>query len=364
MDFFSTTISEKSVEYVNEILLSTMVSAGKRADQFENALSEKFGFPNPITLNSGTVTMTLALICSNIKEGDEVILPAQTFIATGHVILQCGAKPVFADINLDGNISVNSIKEKISEKTKAIIPVHWGGYPCDMDEIIQLAKKHNLVVIEDAAHALGATYKNKNIGTISDFTSFSFQAIKTLTTGDGGLLTCLNEDNAKLIKRLRWFDIDRENSIQSILGEREYDATNIGYKYHMNDIAASIGLGNLEIFDNKLKRLKYVANIYKNELSNVSGLKLIDYKKDRESSNWLFPTLVDSRENFIKKLKNYGIPTSVVHLGIDKNTVFGGKDHSLVNQRFFDDNQIHLPINDKMTDDDINLIIKTIKNGW
>lgn len=364
MDFFSTTISNKSIEYVNEILVSTMVSAGKRADQFENELSKKFNFPNPITLNSGTVTMRLALISANIKEGDEVILPPQTFIATGHVILQCGAKPIFADINLDGNISVESIKEKITEKTKAIIPVHWGGYPCDMDEINELAKKNNLIIIEDAAHALGSTYKGKNIGTISDFTSFSFQAIKTLTTGDGGLITCLNEDKAKLIKRLRWFDIDRENSTPTILGEREYDATNIGFKYHMNDIAASIGLGNLEIFDDKLKKLKYIADAYNKELSNVKGIKLINHKKDRESSNWLYPLLVEDREKFIKKLKNYGIPTSVVHLGIDKNTIFGGKDHSLLNQRFFDDNQIHLPINDKINDDDIDLIITTIKKGW
>jgi len=364
MDFFSTTISEESIKYVNEILKSGMISAGKLADKFEHELSKKFGFHNPISLNSGTVTMRLALISAGIKEGDEVILPAQTFVATGHVILQCGAKPIFADINLDGNISIESVKEKITEKTKAIIPVHWGGYPCDLDEINELAKKYNLTVIEDAAHALGSIYKNKNIGTISEFTSFSFQAIKTLTTGDGGLLTCMNSDKARLIKRLRWFDIDRDNSTPSILGEREYDITNIGYKYHMNDIAASIGLGNLKIFDDKIKKLKYIAKIYNDELFNISGIKLMDYKSDRESSYWLYPVIVNNRENFIKKLKNYGIPTSVVHLGIDKNTIFGGKNYDLTNQRFFDDNQIHLPINDKITDDDINLIIKTIKSGW
>ena len=146
MDFFSTTISDKSIEYVNQVLTSTMISAGKRSDLFEEKLNLKFGFPNPVTLNSGTVTMRLALIAAGIKEGDEVILPAQTFVATGHVIIQCGAKPIFADINLDGNISVESIKQKITEKTKAIIPVHWGGYPCDMDEINQLAKEYELNV--------------------------------------------------------------------------------------------------------------------------------------------------------------------------------------------------------------------------
>jgi perosamine synthetase len=342
MEFFSTTISDNSIKMVNETLISTMVSAGKKAELFEEKLNQKYGYPNPVSLNSGTVTMRLALITSNIGEGDEVILPAQTFIATGHVILQCGAKPVFADINLDGNISVESIKEKITEKTKAIIPVHWGGYPCDMDEINDLAKKHNLIVIEDAAHALGAKYKNKNIGTLSDFTSFSFQAIKHLTTGDGGLLTCKKEIDAKLIKRLRWFDIDRESSKTSLLGEREYDAINVGFKYHMNDLAAAIGLGNLTIIDEKLSYIKKIAKIYESELSDIKGLKLLNYKKDRESSYWLFPVFVEDRIKFIKKLKSENIPTSVVHLGIDKNTIFG----------------------DKIFEEDVQKIIKVIKSGW
>jgi perosamine synthetase len=364
MDFFSTTISQQAIDNVNNVLSTTHISAGKQAKKFEEALFDRFGFPNPITLNSGTVTMRLALIACGIKEGDEVILPPQTFIATGHVILQCGAKPIFADINLDGNISVESIKQKITERTKAIIPVHWGGYPCDMDEINKLAKKYKLFVIEDAAHAIGAKYKNQYIGSISDFTSFSFQAIKHLTTGDGGVITCQNKEHAKLIRRLAWFDIDREESQVGILGERVYDATNIGYKYHMNDIAASIGLGNLQILDDKLKRIKYIADIYNNELKNVGGIKLMNYKSDRESSYWLYPIFVEDRINFINKLKENNIPTSVVHLGIDKNTIFGGKDNSLVNQRYFDDNQIHLPINDLLTDDDINKIIKTIRLGW
>ena len=364
MDFFNTTISDKAIEYVNIALKSTMISAGKKADLFEEKLRQHFGYPNPVTLNSGTVTMRLALIAAGVKEGDEVILPAQTFVATGHVILQCGAKPVFADINLDGNISVESIREKITEKTKAIIPVHWGGYPCNMDEIIQLAKKHNIVVIEDAAHALGAKYKGRNIGTISDFTSFSFQAIKHLTTGDGGLLTCLKNSDSKLVKRLRWFDIDRENSVPTILGEREYDITSVGFKYHMNDIAASIGLGNLEVIEGKLDRIKSIAKLYEKSLQGVGGLKLMDYKNDRESSYWLFPMLVERRVDFINKLKDNGVPSSVVHLGIDKNTLFGGKDYSLINQRYFDENQIHIPIHDKLSDEDVNKIIETIKSGW
>lgn len=365
INLHSTTITQQGIDNVLETLKTTHVSAGKKAHLFETLLNEKYGFPNPITVNSGTVTMRLSLIAAAVGPGDEVILPAQTFIATGHVILQCGAKPVFADINrFDGNISVESIKQKITDKTKAIIPVHWGGYPCDLDEINQIAKERGISVIEDAAHAIGSKYKGQWIGNISDFTSFSFQAIKHLTTGDGGLITCKDIEKSKLIKRLRWFDIDRENSEPSILGEREYDATNIGFKYHMNDLAASLGIGNLLSLDEKLSSIKKISEFYNSELKSVNGLTLMDYKNDRESSYWLFPMIVEDRINFIKKLKSKGIPTSVIHLGIDKNSIFGGKDTSLVNQRWFDDNQIHIPIHADLSDDDVELIVKTIKTGW
>ena len=365
INLYSTTITKEGINNVLETLHSTNISAGKRAQEFENMLSNKYGFQNPITLNSGTVTMRLSLISCGVGPGDEVILPAQTFVATGQVILQCGAKPVFADINtFDGNISIDSIKEKITEKTKAIIPVHWGGYPCDLDEINEISKKNNIYVVEDAAHAFGSKYKNEWIGNISDFTSFSFQAIKHLTTGDGGLLTCKDKNKSDLIKRIRWFDIDRENSTLSILGEREYDIKNVGFKYHMNDMSASLGIGNLESIDSKLSKIKSIAKKYESELSNVSGLKMMEYKKDRESSYWLFPIFVENRIDFITKLKERGISTSVVHLGIDKNSIFGGKDESLVNQRYFDDNQIHIPIHGDLSDSDVDHVINTIKSGW
>jgi perosamine synthetase len=365
INLHSTTITQRGIDLVMQTLKSTHVSAGKMAARFEEELGSKYGFPNPITVNSGTATMRLALAAAGVGIGDEVILPAQTFIATGHVILQCGAKPVFADINpFDGNISVESIKSKITEKTKAIMVVHWGGYPCDMDSIGNIAAERGIPVIEDAAHAFGSKYKGRWIGTISDYTSFSFQAIKHLTTGDGGLITCLDKEKADLLKRLRWFDIDRENSQQSILGEREYDATNVGFKYHMNDIAASLGIGNLSTIDEKLSRIKQIAEEYRENIEGVSGIRLMRYEEDRDSSYWLFPMLVEDRIRFIEKMKSNGIPTSVIHLGIDKNTVFGGRDSSLEGQRYFDENQIHIPIHSDLTDEDVSLIVDTIKSGW
>ena len=365
INLHSTTITQEGIDLVMQALKSTHVSAGKMATRFEEALGSKYGFPNPITVNSGTATMRLALAAAGVGIGDEVILPAQTFIATGHVILQCGAKPVFADISpFDGNISVESIKSKITEKTKAIMVVHWGGYPCDMDSIGKIAAERGIPVIEDAAHAFGSKYKGRWIGTISDYTSFSFQAIKHLTTGDGGLITCKDPEKANLLKRLRWFDIDRENSQPSILGEREYDATNVGFKYHMNDLAASLGIGNLSKIDEKLSRIADIAKRYETEFRDVAGIELMKYEENRESSYWLFPMLVEDRIGFINKLREREIPTSVIHLGIDKNTVFGGKDFSLEGQRIFDEKQIHIPIHADLTDEDINLIVDIIKSGW
>lgn len=365
MDFFNTTISGKAGKYVKEVLKTSYISAGKMAVSFESRFEEIFGVKNSVSLNSGTSALHLALVLAGVKEGDEVILPAQTFIATGMAVLYQKAKPVFADIQCEtGNIDPVSIERKLTDKTKAIIPVHWAGYPCDMDEINIIAKRHNLIVIEDAAHALGAIYKNKPVGTLSDFTAFSFQAIKHITTGDGGILCCQENENKKRAKRLRWFDIDRENSGQSILGEREYDASETGYKYHMNDLAAALGLGNLEIAIKILKRHRKIAKMYAKELKNISGIKLLNYKGDRTGSYWFFNMLAEKREDFIRALKSRGVPASVVHLRIDKNTIFGGENKDLINQKKFNEHQVSIPVHYGLTDDDIKLVIKSIKAGW
>ena len=365
IQFYHTNISKESVTIASAVINSTFISAGKKADLFEAKLSEKLGIINPVTLNSATSALHLGLVVSGVKAGDEVILPAQTFIATGLVILMQGAIPVFADIQPDtGNIDPISIKQKITSKTKAIIPVHWSGYPCDMDEINALAKEHNLSVIEDAAHAIGAFYKGKPIGSVSRFTAFSFQAIKHLTTGDGGALCCLNDQDHYLAKRRRWFDIDRENALPSLLGEREYDATDVGYKYHMNDIAASIGIGNLEGFDSIISHHKKLAQLYLKSLNNVNGLELMNYKSDRESAWWFFQVKVEKRLDFIKALKDAGYPASVVHLRIDRNSVFGGIKNDLINQRKFNETQVALPIHCGLTEEHVSSIIDIIKKGW
>jgi perosamine synthetase len=233
-----------------------------------------------------------------------------------------------------------------------------------MDEINKGAARHGVCVIEDAAHALGATYRGRPIGTISRFTAFSFQAVKHLTTGDGGALCCTEEGDARAATIRRWFGIDRENSKPSILGERVYDISSVGYKYHMNDLAAAVGLGNLDTFTDRLLRRQKIARLYREKLAGVPGLQLLRSTPDRTSACWLFTLLVEKREDFIRRLAESGIPASVVHLGIDHNSVFGSKRSDLPGQKLFDEKQVAIPVHEGLSEDDVHMIVNTIRGGW
>ena len=224
MNFFHTHVSPKARELAGRTLEAGWLSEGAQVKEFEAALAERLKLRNPVALNSGTSALHLALALAGVGPEDEVILPAQTFVATGLVVLMQGATPVFADIDpATGNLCPESLRRKVTRRTRAVMPVHWAGYPCDLDEIQAVAAEDDLAVIEDAAHALGATYKGKPIGAISRFTAFSFQAIKHLTTGDGGALCCGRAADARQAFVRRWFGIDRGNSQPSVLGERIYD---------------------------------------------------------------------------------------------------------------------------------------------
>jgi perosamine synthetase len=365
MNFFKTYISPRAIDLAVETLRSGFVSEGKLVRHFEEELVRALGLARPVAVNSGTSALHLALSVAGVGPGDEVILPAQTFVASGLAILMCGAKAAFADIQpFTGNIDPVSLRAKITSRTKAIMPVHWAGYPCDMDEINAIAQEHGIAVLEDAAHALGATYKGRPVGALSRFTAFSFQAIKHLTTGDGGALCCLNQQDYLEARRKRWFGIDRERDQTSILGERMYDLTSVGFKYHLNDLAAAVGLGNLPDMPANLARHRQIAATYRQRLAAVPGLKHLDYKSDRESSYWIYTALVERREGFVRALKSRGVPVSVVHQRIDRNSVFGGARSDMPGQRFFDDHQIALPIHVGMTDEDADAVLDGVRAGW
>lgn len=366
IEFFNTHIASSSFEKVSKVLQSSFLSEGQAVADFEKALSEQCGLLNPVAVNSGTAALHLALVVAGIGKGDEVIVPAQTFVATGLAVMMVGATPVFADIQYQtGNIDPADIEKKITANTKAVIPVHWGGYPCDMNEITALAAKHNFAVIEDAAHAIGASYQQKSIGSISHLTCFSFQAIKHLTTGDGGAIACLSPAHYRKAMSLRWFGIDRKSSPVGELGEREYNLTEIGFKYHLNNYAAALGLANLDDLGANLKRRREIAGQYTAELGNTPGLSLFRYEQDRQSAYWLYGFHVQNREGLIRKLARSDVPASVVHLGIHKNDLFSHlSKNSLSAQAEFDKTQLHIPVHNHLTDEQVDLIVNTIKTGW
>lgn len=365
MDLFNIHISKKSIELAVDALSSTWINEGKRVKELETILRDRFYFSNPIAVNSCTSALHLALVCSDIGPGDEVILPAQTFVATGTAILQAGAKPVFADIDpSSGNLDPFKLEEKITPNTKAIICVHWGGYPCDMVSINSIAQKYNLPVIEDAAHAFGATLYDKPVGSLSKFTCFSFQSIKTITSGDGGVICTTSNEMSKIIRRRKWFGIDKDKFTRSILGNRMWDIYELGFKYNMNDITASIALGNLQNAEQRLEKRQAIGSKYREELKNVPGVELLELMPGYGHAYWIFTMKVENRDGFAKKMKERKIPVSVVDLRIDRNTIFGGITKNLVGQEEFEKKQISIPVHDALKDDEVGLIIDSIKAGW
>ena len=355
-------VSERVKDAVVEVLKTRWIGQGPKVEEAERKFKEILGMPFPVTVNSCTSAIHLGLVMSGVDRGSEVITTPMTCSATNIPILYSGAKAVFADIQKETlNIDSASIKEKISGRTKAIIVVHWAGYPCDMDEILQIAQERNIPVIEDAAHALGARYKDRHIGTISNFTCFSFQAIKHITSGDGGLLTVSNEDDYKRAKLLRWYGIDR--TFQGDIYWK-YQIAEIGYKYHMNDIAAAMLVVQLDDLDKILRRRREIADRYREGLKDVSGLKLLDKTKDRESGNWLFTIRVKDRNNFTKKLLDNGIESHMVHVRCDIYPIFGGKRLELPNMNEVEPEYVSIPLHNKLSDEDTEKIIKTIKSGW
>lgn len=356
INLFNVKVSPKAIEYVNQVLTSTFLNEGEWVDKFETELSN-LGLVNPLTVNSCTSALHLALECIGVKDG-EVIIPAQTFVATGTAVLQAGATPVFTDIDLSGNTSAQHIQKKITDKTKAVIVVHWGGTPVDLDPIIALCKERNISLIEDAAHALGATYKGRVIGSISEFTCFSFQSIKFVTTGDGGAL-CSNIPET--VRKRRWFGYDKKALIRLPEGDRGNLIDVPGFKYHMNNIQGALGYGNILDIRERLKKRRDNAARYIKELK-MDGINLLVPKYECEPSYWIFTMLVRDRSSFIAKLKANGIAASVLDRRIDKNPIFNME--KLINQEEFDNYQVSIPVHDDLTESEMDHVITTIKAGW
>ena len=358
-------VNESAVQNVVKVLRSRWIGEGPKVKQFEEALQERFYFPYCVALNSGTAGLRLALAMCGVGPGDEVITTAQTCTATNTPILEQFARPVFADIQYTtGNIDPADIKHRITERTKAIMVVHWAGYPCDMKEIHTIAREYGLPVIEDAAHALGAVYRSQFIGQVSQFTMFSLQAIKQLTTGDGGLLVVQTEEHYDEARRRRWFGIDRRNRRVRLDGYAFWDQSEVGYKMHMNDIAASIGLGNLEDINHILGQRHLIASRYYRALIDVPGVTLFERREDRISGDWLFTMHVERRADFCRMMRDKDVEVGVVHIRNDEHSVFGPRRTDLPNLDRYAETQISIPLHNHLDDADVEYVIECIREGW
>jgi perosamine synthetase len=359
-------VPDTVIDKFAETWRSGWIGQGPKVDEFEAEFSSKFSLEYIVALNSATSGLRLAYAIAGVGPGDEVITTPYTMVATNTAILEQFAKPVFADVQYEtANMNPQDVEHRITKKTKAIVCVHWGGYPCDMDELHKIASDHDLPVIEDAAQALGAMYKGKSIGSISDFTVFSLQAVKHITTGDGGILSVTDRENYEKALRRRWYGIDRAGRKPSILGhDPTYDIYEVGYKYHMNDIAATIGLEQLKYFDSIFQRRAHIAKIYREELEGVRGVTLLESKNDRVHSNWMFAVHVERRTTFAEVMHSRGIDVEVHNWRNDKYTIFGGLRKDLPNTKKVDETLICIPLHSKLSDEDVNYVINSIKKGW
>lgn len=357
-------ISESAIENVVQTMHTRWIGQGPKVDEFENRFSTRFGCGrSAVAVGSGTDALHLSYILAGIQPGDEVITPVFTCAATNIPLLYERADIKFADVQPGTlNMDPGHVKQLITDKTSAIICVHYGGLPCDMDELTEIAAERGIPIIEDAAHALGATYRGRTIGTISEFTMFSFQAIKQMTTGDGGMLLLSNEGLLEKARRVRWFGIDRT---AKQMGNWDNDITEIGYKYQMTDIAAAMGIAAMAEFDQVLALRQSLFKRYCENLRGVSGIQIVgDGFTDRDHAAWIFTLLVENRRELQKKLRSHNIESNQVHYRNDRYTVFGGRRNNLPNMDAVEDKYLVLPLHTKITFDHVDKICDVIRSGW
>ena len=312
-------MTEDEVAAASEAIRSGWITMGYKTLEFENSFRDFLKAGNAVSMNSGTAALHLALKVLDLKQNDEVIMPAMTFAATAEVATYFGAKPVFADIDRNThNISAGGIDALITKKTRAIIPVHYGGMPCDIESIMSLARERKIKVVEDAAHSLPAWYGNRMIGTIGDITCFSFYATKPLATGEGGMAVTENDAWADRMRKLRLHGISRDAWKRYTLeGTWVYDVDEPGYKYNMTDINAAIGIEQLKKVMLMRDMRRAIAEKYTSAFSNCD--QLIPYAEGPGvRSSWhLYPlklnieSLKISRDEFILLMKERQIGTSV-----------------------------------------------------
>lgn len=361
-------IDEEDIQAVVEALRSPYITQGPKIDEFEKIVAEYVGAKYAIVFSNGTAALHGACFAAGISEGDEVITTPITFAASSNCVLYCGGKPIFVDIDENTyNIDPKLIRDAITPRTKAIIPVDFTGQPVDMDLISEIAQEHQLVVIEDAAHSLGATYKGKKVGTLADMTMFSFHPVKHITTAEGGIIVT---DSAEYAEKLRLFRSHGIKSSPSVDEPWFLEMHELGYNYRMTDLHASLGISQMKKIDDFVTRRREIANIYNEEFSKLEGLKIPQQLDDTNSSWHLYSVSLDldrlkvGRKEIFEALRAENIGVHVHYKPVYLHPYYQnlGYERGIcpVAENWYN-SALTIPIFPKMTVEDIDSVILGVK---
>lgn len=363
------TIEEDDIQAVVDVLRSDYLTTGPKIAEFEKMVADYVGAKYAVAISNGTSALHAACFAAGIQPGDEVITTPLTFAASSNCVLYCGGTPVFADVDLKTyNIDPEDIRRKITDKTKAIIAVHLAGQPCDMDEIHKIAKEHDLLVIEDGAHALGSVYKGKKIGTLSDMTTFSFHPVKPITTGEGGMIVTDNEEFYKKMMLFRSHGITRdENLMTRNDGPWFYQQLDLGYNYRITDIQCALGSSQMKKLDRFLARRKEIVARYNEAFADCENI-IIPYQLPETESGWhLYIVQVKNcdRRKVFEALRKQEIAVNVHYIPVYMHPYYqehGYKDVHCRNAEEVYSHIISLPLYPTLMVEEQEYVIETLKH--
>lgn len=340
------------------VLYSGMVGEGEAVYEFERRFAETFELPVALATSSGTGALHVALLLAGAEPGREVITTSMTAEPTNTVIVQIGATPVFADVEPDtGNLSPDAVAAAITERTVAICVVHYAGYPADLEALRAIADRHGIALVEDCAHALGARYRDRPIGTIGDSAIYSLQAIKHMTTVDGGVLTLRANDQLSLARQLRWFGLTKG------VPRTEVDLVRPGYKYNMNNVTATIGLNQLDHIDRLVARHRDNGRFFDAALGNIGGIRPATVIDGADPSYWIYTLLADDSDAVEQCLAAVGVSASKLHRPNHYHSAFAPFAPSMPGlDRFYRD-LVHIPCGWWVSVDDRERIVDALSKG-
>jgi len=362
IQLFKVFMAEDVGDFVLPVLNSGYIGEGEKVKLFEKEIGKVVHNDNVVAVNSGTAAITMALRLAGVGQNDFVMATPMTCLATNEPILSLGAVPVWVDIHSDGTMRPFDLEQKIEslwKKPKAILCMDWGGLPCDYVSINYISEKFNIPIIEDACQALCSVYNDEPIGNHADFVAFSFQAIKHITTADGGALIVNDPDLLREAQLMRWFGLDRTKSTDMRCHQ---DPVTWGYKFQMNDVVASIGLANIRHLPWILSETRRHAKVYNDELKDLNTVRIIKPESFKKSNYWLYTLMVNDAEDFMNYLKTNGVDCSKVHDRNDtKQMFFESAEDELPGVDYFDDHHVCIPVGWWVKDSEVDKIVSLIK---